>query len=334
MRMARSRTIATPRMVTIKGMIFIMTTGMTIMTMATATVIMQNAAAAMNMTTTPTLTSGRENAMFDDFFVRAMVAGIGVALTAGPLGCFVVWRRMAYFGDTMAHSALLGVALSLLLQLNLIVSVFLVASAVSLLLIFLQRRQALSADALLGILSHSALAIGLVIVAFMSWVRIDLVSFLFGDILAVTRSDIALIWGGGLVVIVSMVFLWRSLLASTVNTELAEAEGLKPERAKLIFTLLMALVIAIAMKVVGIMLITSLLIIPAATARRFSATPEVMAVVASLIGAVAVVGGLFGSLTYDTPSGPSIVVAAVILFVISLLPAPGLSRSADEGGKS
>lgn len=138
---------------------------------------------------------GRENAMFDDFFVRAMVAGIGVALTAGPLGCFVVWRRMAYFGDTMAHSALLGVALSLLLQLNLIVSVFLVASAVSILLIFLQRRQALSSDALLGILSHSALAIGLVIVAFMSWVRIDLVSFLFGDILAVTRSDIALIWG-------------------------------------------------------------------------------------------------------------------------------------------
>ncbi|WP_080808831.1 metal ABC transporter permease [Agrobacterium fabrum] len=271
--------------------------------------------------------------MFDDFFVRAMVAGIGVALTAGPLGCFVVWRRMAYFGDTMAHSALLGVALSLLLQLNLIVSVFLVASAVSILLIFLQRRQALSSDALLGILSHSALAIGLVIVAFMSWVRIDLVSFLFGDILAVTRSDIALIWGGGLVVIVSMVFLSRSLLASTVNTELAEAEGLNPERSKLIFTLLMALVIAIAMKVVGIMLITSLLIIPAATARRFSSTPEVMAVVASLIGAVAVVGGLFGSLTYDTPSGPSIVVAAVILFVISLLPAPGFSRSADEGGK-
>ncbi|KJX88513.1 High-affinity zinc uptake system membrane protein znuB [Agrobacterium tumefaciens] len=297
---------------------------------------MANAVAAMIMGSMGTMRPtafGRENAMFDDFFVRAMVAGIGVALTAGPLGCFVVWRRMAYFGDTMAHSALLGVALSLLLQLNLIVSVFLVASAVSILLIFLQRRQALSSDALLGILSHSALAIGLVIVAFMSWVRIDLVSFLFGDILAVTRSDIALIWGGGLVVIVSMVFLWRSLLASTVNTELAEAEGLNPERSKLIFTLLMALVIAIAMKVVGIMLITSLLIIPAATARRFSSTPEVMAVVASLIGAVAVVGGLFGSLTYDTPSGPSIVVAAVILFVISLLPAPGFSRSADEGGK-
>ncbi|MFK0382657.1 MULTISPECIES: metal ABC transporter permease [Rhizobium/Agrobacterium group] len=272
--------------------------------------------------------------MFDDFFIRAMIAGIGVALTVGPLGCFVVWRRMAYFGDTMAHSALLGVALSLLFQINLTVSVFLVASLVSVLLLFLQRRQALSADALLGILSHSALAIGLVIVAFMTWVRIDLISFLFGDILAVTTTDIALIWGGGLVVIGVMVKLWRPLLASTVNAELAEAEGLNPELAKLLFTLLMALVIAIAMKVVGIMLITSLLIIPAATARRFSSTPEVMAVIASLIGAIAVFGGLMGSLTYDTPSGPSIVVAAVVLFVVSLLPLPGASRAADEGGKS
>ncbi|MFN7102245.1 MAG: metal ABC transporter permease, partial [Pseudorhizobium sp.] len=136
--------------------------------------------------------------MLDDFFVRALVAGVGVAITAGPLGCFVVWRRMAYFGDTMAHSALLGVAISLLFDLNLLISVFAVAVAVSLLLLFLQKRQALSSDALLGILSHSTLAIGLVLVAFMSWVRIDLMAFLFGDILAVTRGDIALIWGGGL----------------------------------------------------------------------------------------------------------------------------------------
>jgi zinc transport system permease protein len=258
--------------------------------------------------------------MFDDFFVRALIAGIGVAITAGPLGCFVVWRRMAYFGDTMAHSALLGVALSLLLNLNLIVSVFVVAAIVSVLLLFLQRRQALSADALLGILSHSTLAIGLVLVAFMTWVRIDLIAFLFGDILAVTVPDIQLIWGGGILVLFALVYLWKPLLASTVNAELAEAEGLKPERARLCFMLLMALVIAIAMKIVGIMLITSLLIIPAATARRFSSTPEVMAVIASVIGALAVIGGLMGSLHYDTPSGPSIVVAAVILFVLSLLP--------------
>lgn len=258
--------------------------------------------------------------MLDDFFVRALIAGIGIAVMAGPLGCFVIWRRMAYFGDTMAHSALLGVALSLLFDLNLMVAVFIVAAAVSLLLLFLQRRGALSTDALLGILSHSALSIGLVIVAFMTWVRIDLVGFLFGDILAVSESDIDIIWGGGILVIFAIVYLWRPLLASTVNPELAEAEGMKPERARLFFMLLMALVIAIAMKIVGILLITSLLIIPAATARRFSASPEIMAVLASVIGALAVTGGLFGSLHWDTPSGPSIVVAALALFVLSLLP--------------
>ncbi|MFT4185387.1 MAG: zinc ABC transporter permease subunit ZnuB [Rhizobium sp.] len=258
--------------------------------------------------------------MFDDFFLRAILAGVGLALTTGPLGCFIIWRRMAYFGDTISHSALLGVALSLLFQLNLTLSVFAVAALVSILLLFLQRRQALSADALLGILSHATLAIGLVIVAFMSWVRIDLIAFLFGDILAVSGSDIAMIWGGGILVLAAIAWLWRPLLASTVNPELAEAEGLNPERAKQCFMLLMAVVIAIAMKIVGILLITALLIIPAATARRFAATPEMMAVFASLVGAVAVVGGLFGSLHYDTPSGPSIVVAALGLFIISLLP--------------
>lgn len=275
----------------------------------------------MDMSTRmPILTVGRA-AMLDDFFVRAILAGVGLALTTGPLGCFIIWRRMAYFGDTIAHSALLGVALSLLFELNLTLAVFAVAALVSVLLLFLQKRQALSADALLGILSHATLAIGLVMVASMSWVRIDLIAFLFGDILAVSTTDIVLIWGGGLFVLVAMAWLWRPLLAATVNAELAEAEGLRPERARLFFMLLMAVVIAIAMKIVGIMLITSLLIIPAAAARRFSATPEIMAVLASLIGAAAVVGGLFGSLTYDTPSGPSIVVAALILFMLSLLPA-------------
>ncbi|MBB3977797.1 zinc transport system permease protein [Rhizobium azooxidifex] len=258
--------------------------------------------------------------MLDDFFIRALLAGIGLALTTGPLGCFVIWRRMAYFGDTMAHSALLGVALSLLLHMNLTISVFAVAAVVSLALLLLQKRGTLSTDALLGILSHATLATGLVIVSFMTWVRIDLVGFLFGDILAVTEADISLVWGGGILVLLAMVYLWRPLIASTVNPELAAAEGLEPERARLAFMLLMAVVIAISMKIVGILLITSLLIIPAATARRFSASPEIMAVLASLLGAVAVAGGLFGSLKFDTPSGPSIVVAALAIFLASLLP--------------
>lgn len=272
--------------------------------------------------------------VLDDFFTRALLAGIGVALVAGPLGCFIVWRRMAYFGDTMAHSALLGVAMSFLLGTNMMAGVFLVASLVALALLLLQRRHALSADALLGILSHSTLAIGLVMLAFMPWVRIDLMGFLFGDILAVSKLDIALVYGGGAVVLAVIVALWRPLLAATVSTEIAEAEGLRPERARIAFMLLMAAVIAIAMKVVGILLITSLLIIPAAAARRFAATPEHMAVLAALIGAIAVVGGLYGSLGWDTPSGPSIVVSALILFLLSLLPSrEAIARrpAADRG---
>ena len=285
------------------------------------------------MATRTPITPTRETAVLDDFFTRALIAGVGLALTTGPLGCFIVWRRMAYFGDTMAHSALLGVALAFLFEINLTAGVFIVATLVSIALMLLQRRGALSADALLGILSHSTLALGLVIVGFMSWVRVDLMGFLFGDILAVSRLDIALIYGGGAVVIGVIAWIWRPLLAATVNEELAHAEGMAPERTRFVFMLLMALVIAIAMKIVGVLLITSLMIIPAATARKFSATPEQMAVLASLIGAVAVVGGLFGSLEFDTPSGPSIVVAALVLFLASLLPYAGrLKRGSAVSG--
>ncbi|KQT53783.1 hypothetical protein ASG43_18335 [Aureimonas sp. Leaf454] len=272
--------------------------------------------------------------MLDDFFVRAIVAGAGIALTTGPLGCFIVWRRMAYFGDTMAHSALLGIALGLAFDLNLTLGVFVVATLVAGALILLQKQATLSTDALLGILSHSTLALGLVLVAFMTSVRIDLMGFLFGDILAVSKVDIAFVLVGGAFVLAAMTWLWRPLLAATVSGDLAEAEGLKPERARIVFMLLMALVIAIAMKIVGILLITSLLIIPAATARRFAGTPESMAVAASLLGALAAIGGLFGSLRFDTPSGPSIVVAALLIFLASFLPIrrprpavhPGTSR--------
>lgn len=256
--------------------------------------------------------------MLDEFILRALLAGIGVAMVAGPLGCFVVWRRMAYFGDTMAHASLLGIAFALLMDVNLLLSVFAVAATISVILLLMQRKRALSTDALLGILSHSTLAIGLVIVSFMYWVRIDMMAFLFGDILSVGWQDIYLIWGGGLLALGVLVWLWRPLLADTVSPDLAEAEGLHPKRAQLLFMLLMAIVIAIAMKVVGIMLITSLLIIPAAAARRFARTPESMAVLAALVGMLSVAGGLAGSLEWNTPTGPSIVVAALLLFLAGL----------------
>ena len=264
--------------------------------------------------------------MMDDFFSRALIAGVGVALVAGPLGCFIVWRRMAYFGDTLSHAALLGVAFALLFQINITLSVFLVSVFVSLALIILQRRVTLSADALLGLLAHSALAFGMVALSFMTWVRVDLMGFLFGDILAVTPFDIALIWGGGLCVLVVLVLLWQSLFASTINFEIAQAEGMRPEQANFVFMLLMAVVIAIAMKIVGVLLITSMLIFPAAIARRFANGPEQMALLAAIIGILVVFGGLYGSLQWDTPAGPSIVVAASAFFIVTILPATSFQR--------
>jgi len=269
--------------------------------------------------------------MLDDFFTRAIVAGIGVALVAGPLGCFILCRRLAYFGDTLSHSALLGVALALLFQVNITLAVFGVSACVAIALMLLQKRAAVSSDALLGLLSHSALAIGLVVLAFMTWVRVDLMGFLFGDILAVSRTDIVVIWLGGAVVIAILLTIWKQLFAATVNKELSQAEGMKPERVNFIFMLLMAAVIAISMKIVGVILITAMLIIPAATVRRMSRGPEQMAILAAIAGALAVLGGLFGSLEWDTPAGPSIVVAALGLFLVSILPV-SWARSHQNNG--
>ncbi len=256
--------------------------------------------------------------MLDDFFARALIAGIGVALAAGPLGCFIVWRRMAYFGDTISHSALLGVALGFLADVNLILAVFTIAALIAIGLQLIERANTLSSDAILGILSHSTLAIGLVIVAFMTWLRIDLMGYLFGDILAVTVQDIAIIYGGGAAALAVLALIWTRLLADTVSFDVARAEGLRPETARFIFMLLVAAVVALTMKVVGVLLITALLIIPGAAARNFSATPEAMAAIAALVGVLGVVAGLHGSLYLDTPAGPTIVVAALALFIASI----------------
>ena len=267
--------------------------------------------------------------MLDDFFVRALLGGIGVAIVAGPIGCFILWRRLAYFGDTLSHSALLGVAMALLLELNITLSVFIICLIVSLLLLLLQKRGSLSSDALLGLLAHATLAVGLVVLAFMTWVRVDLMGFLFGDILAVSKSDITLIWLGGLVVLAGLLSIWRRLFAATVNYDLAKAEGAKPDFTNFIFMALVAAVIAVSMKLVGVLLITALLIIPAATARRFSTSPEHMAITAAVIGSLSVIVGLNGSLQWDTPAGPSIVVAALAGFIISVMPIPKVKSKKD-----
>ena len=252
----------------------------------------------------------------DEFVLLALVAGVGVAVVMGPLGVFVVWRRMAYFGDALAHSGLLGVALGLVLGINVTAGIVVVCGALAILLVFLRRGGRLADDTLLGILSHGSLSLGLIAIALMESVRVDLVSYLFGDVLAVAPSDIAAIYVGGIVALGALAALWRPLVAISVHEELARVEGVPVVRVQLAFMLLIALVIALAMKVVGILLVTSLLIVPAAAARRLARTPEAMAALAAVAGAASVALGLAGSLAWDLPSGPAIVAAAVALFAL------------------
>ena len=256
--------------------------------------------------------------MFDDFFIRALVAGIGIAFVTGPLGCFVVWRRLSYFGDTLAHSALLGVTMAYTFDLNIAISVFLISSVIALILIQLQKKTNLPGDALLGLLAHSSLAVGLVVIGFLTFIRFDIMGLLFGDILAVTTDDLFVIWTGGALILIVLKLIWKPLFASTVNYELAEAEGLNPDRAKAIFTILMAAVIAISIKMVGLLLITGMLIIPAAMARNISDSPQKMVIFSVIGGLLSVILGLYSSLEFNTSSGPSIIAAALILFILSL----------------
>ena len=253
-----------------------------------------------------------------DFLLNALLAGLALALVAGPLGSFVVWRRMAYFGDTLAHAALLGVAVGLLLDVSPTLAVTVGCVLLAVLLVTLQQRQPLAADTLLGILAPSTLSLGLVVLSFNREVRIDLLGYLFGDLLAVSPSDLLWIVAGSALVLACLLALWRQLLAVTVHEELAQVEGLPVAGLRLALALLIALVIAVAMKIVGVLLITSLLIIPAAAAQRHSRTPEQMAIGASLLGMLAVGGGLSLSWFEDTPAGPSIVVCAASLFLLSL----------------
>ena len=258
--------------------------------------------------------------MFDDFIVRAFAAGIGLAFITGPLGCFIVWRRLSYFGDTIAHTALLGVTIAYAMNFNLIIAVFVVSCLLAISLLFLQRRTSLPDDALLGLLAHSVLAIGLVLLGILSFIRIDLMGLLFGDILSVNVTDLLFVWIGGGIVLIVLILIWRPLFAGTVNLELAKAEGLNPNLANAIFTLLIASVIAISIKIVGILLITGLLIIPASASRNLSSTPIQMAIISSIIGVASVVLGIQTSMIWNTPTGPTILTITLGVFILTLLP--------------
>lgn len=259
--------------------------------------------------------------MNEPFVMRALLAGLGLAVIAAPLGCFVMWRRMTYFGETVAQSGLIGIALGLALALNLTASVLIVTLLVSGVLLLLSRQHLVPLDSLLGILAHAALALGVIVASLVRGPQVDLMTFLFGDIFAVTPVDLRWILIGGVGALAALMSIWRPLLALSVHEDLAAAEGMRTEQAKLVFLVILALVVAIAIKIVGVLLTIAFLIIPAAAARPLSETPEQMAVFAAIFGMLSVALGLFLSISIDTPGGPSIVLMLAILFVASILPA-------------
>ena len=258
-------------------------------------------------------------AIMDEFLIRALIAGSLVAAVAGLLGVFVVWRRMAFFGDTLSHSALLGVALGMLLNIGFTVGVMVSTLLVGLILYAFQKQQRVSNDALLGILSHSGLSLGLIALSFVQTQNVNIEDWLFGDVLSVTWQDVLSIAAIMLLVVVIMSCLWRPLLNLTVHDELARVEGINTNLVNLCFVLVVALLVAVAMQIVGALLITALLIIPATCARNFAKTPEQMAGMAALIGVISVVCGISASAWYDVPAGPSIVMASAVLFFSSHL---------------
>ena len=262
--------------------------------------------------------------MTEDFFLRALAGGIGVALAAGPVGCFVVWRRMAYFGEALAHAVLLGVALGFLLDIAPTLAILLVCLLLAGCLTVFERQRLVPPDTLLGVLAHAVFAAGLIAIAFMERVRVDLLGYLFGDILSVSAADLWFIFVGGAVAVAVLAWQWRNLLAVTVDEDLAAVEGVPVQRVRILLVLLLAVVIAVGMKIVGMLLVLALVIVPAAAARRIAATPEQMAVAAAGIGAVAVGAGLVGSLEWDVPAGPAIVmVASAVFAAVLLVPARG-----------
>ena len=251
-----------------------------------------------------------------DFVLYALAAGISLSLVAGPLGSFIVWRRMSYFGDTLAHSALLGIALSLITDSNPQLSIIICCLLFAFILTLLDRRPLLSTDALLGILAHSSLALGIVFLALADSVRVDLEAYLFGALLTIGNADLIWILLVSTVVAIVLYWFWNDFVSITIHAEIAEIEGANVKRLNLILVFLIAFTIAVSMKIVGVLLITSLLIIPPAAARSLASTPEQMAVKASLVGSISVVLGLISAFYFDVPVGPSIVVVATLIFLL------------------
>lgn len=247
----------------------------------------------------------------------AWLAGSLLALVAAPLGCLLVWRRLAYFGDSLSHATLLGVALSLWLHIPVWGGLVAVCVMIALILASLLAKHQLPSDALLMAVSTTTLSAGLIAISKMDEVRVDLLSYLFGDLLSISSTDLPVFVSCLGLVLLGLAYFWRDLLLTTIDEELAFVEGLPVTKLRLLLLILLALVVTVAMKAVGSLLITALLVIPSLVARPLVNTPTQMVLLAAMTGVTAVSGGLLSSFYWDTPVGASIVVSAALLFVLA-----------------
>ena len=253
----------------------------------------------------------------DDFIYRAIIASIGVSINAGSLGCFVIWKRLSYFSDSISHSALLGVALGLATGLGINLGLVIVGGLFATLIVMLQQKDFWSNDAVLGIFSHVSLALGIVVLGFIGNQNTDFFAYLFGDILSITLRDIFWIILVLFIVLLILISNWKKLLLLTLNEELAIAEGINKLFYDLLFMFLIALAVSVSVQIVGVLLITSLLIIPPAIARVFAKSPTVMIFISMVISILSVLIGLYLSIDFDIATGPTIVITLGFLFFLA-----------------
>jgi zinc transport system permease protein len=267
---------------------------------------------------------------WDDFLFLALINISLISLMSGAMGCLLVWRRMAYFSETMAHSALLGIAFSFMFSISMTLGILAVALLSSLIIAFSEGQKKLASDTVLGLLSHVTLAIGMILYALQTDLRVDLTSFLFGDILAMGPEQAWVLLAVVPLILGVLVWIWRDMIRITLDADLARVEGVKVERLRMTYTLMLALVIALGIQGVGILLITALLIIPAATARIFSNTPKQMALSATALSLVTGWLGIGLSFGWNVPTGPAIVVCAGALFLLTSLSVSLMKRSPNR----
>jgi zinc transport system permease protein len=261
----------------------------------------------------------------ENFLIRAILVGLGLVSAMCPLGCVVLWRRLSYFVDAIAHASLLGIVIGLSYR-HLMHPIIIVFSMIFACILFLLRREQ-STDALITIFSYVFLSLGLFLLVFIPHnTQIDLFSFLFGDVLLASWKDIAFIGTCTCLLLVWFYFRWQHLLLLSISEDLAVIEGINPRRIEFEFMMIVAFFIALSISIVGVLLIVALLVIPASAARNLSSSAKDMLILSVFMGAISFLVGIGASYYLDTPSGPSIVLASTIIFIMSLALKPVMLR--------